>query len=217
MVAEARQGRTWPASWFRWALSVVTVIVVARILEDWFGRRQYLRQRALSGHTRFSRSFTSYVIIHTNSSLLTHICLAAVIALGALQIALVWVWHGRLARRWWLPPLIEVALCAAFAVVAAQALEHYWASCSGGSDSPYHCTVGLPNIVRKGWIEIWIAAGLGIGFLWSFDLPPVTGPGQVDPLEGVRSASPHWMREVIVFTWSHGHCGQDFIASSSRH
>jgi hypothetical protein len=154
-----------PARAFRWALSVLTVLVVARILQDWFHERQHLRQLALNRQTG---ALTSYAIAHTNSSLLTHLCLVAVIALGILQIALIWIWQSRLARRWWVPPLIEVVLCSAFAVVAAQVLRHYASFCTGGTYSGYHCVVTGPNVLSGGWIEIWAVVGLGIGFLWTF-------------------------------------------------
>jgi hypothetical protein len=97
IVTKSKVGLTGLTRDFRWALSALTVLVVARILQDWFHERQHLRELALSRHTS---SFTSYVIIHTNSSLRTHLCLAAVIVLGALQIALIWIWQSRLARRW---------------------------------------------------------------------------------------------------------------------
>ena len=70
---------------FRWGTSAVTVVVVARILQDWFHERDFWRAQAAKS---LLPTFTSFVIIHTNSSFRTHACLAAVVVLGALQIFL---------------------------------------------------------------------------------------------------------------------------------
>jgi hypothetical protein len=153
---------------FRWTVSVVTVLVVARVLQDWFHVRELLRQQAAKAALP---SFVSYVIVHTNSSLRTHICRVAVVALGAPQIFL--VWRLRQPRRWWQPPAIELAieliLSVLFSIAAAQVLGHYLSGCEGGDsngDSNYRCVVQLPLILHDGWVALFAVVGIGIGLLW---------------------------------------------------
>jgi hypothetical protein len=113
----------------------------------------------------FMRSFDSYVIVHTNSSLRTHLCLAAVVVLGALQVLL--VWRLRRTRRWWVPLAIELILSVVFSIAAAQVLGHYLEACEGGPPNT-HCVVQLPLIFHDGWVELFAVVGIGIGLLWSW-------------------------------------------------
>lgn len=143
----------------------MTLLVSARILQDWFHAREALRQQAAKSPVP---SFVSYVIVHTNSSLFTHLCLVAIIALGALQILLVWRWR-RLARRWWLPPMVELVLCVLFSIAAAQVLGHYVEGCTGSSvPGMDHCVVQLPLIFHDGWVALFAIAGIAIGLLWTW-------------------------------------------------
>jgi hypothetical protein len=172
-----RKNRATAQLLFRWSVSVVTVLVVARVLQDWFHVREQWRGIVAKG-PNFMRPFDSYVIVHTNSSLRTHLCLAAVIALGALQISL--VWRLRPPRRWWVPPAIELMLSVLFSIAAAQVLGHYLEGCEGGAPD-FHCVVQLPLIFHDGWAALFAVVGMGIGLLWSWTARISSDTAEPDP------------------------------------
>lgn len=152
---------------FRWGFSVVTIVVVARILLDWFHVRQHWRSVVAVEPNSFLRSFDSYVIANTNSSLRTHLSLGAVVLLGILQILLVWVSHLE-RRRWWLPIIVEVGICTCFAVAADQVLGGYPLGCHSGGPSTFTCIVLRPYILGDGWLAVAALIGVLIGLLWSW-------------------------------------------------
>jgi len=147
---------------FRWSLTSLTVLAVARVLVDWFEQRQRLRRDAL----RNPGAFGNYIIVHTNSSLRTHLCLAAVIAIGLLQLALAWTRQSRLARRWWTPPAVELVIFVVFGIVAAQTAGHYAVRCAGSNYSG-SCVVSDPYVLHNGWLGVWAVIGIAIGLLWT--------------------------------------------------
>ena len=162
-MVDSFQAGTWRERAFCWGLSALTVLAVGRVVWDWFDRRQLLRQE----YVKDPGPFGNYVIVHTNSSLLTHLCLAAVVGIGVLQIALVWAWQSRLARRWWRPPVIELFVFVAFGLVAAQTAGHYAFGCWGSSYSGNHCNVAAPDVLHNGWLAVWAVTGMVVGLLWT--------------------------------------------------
>jgi hypothetical protein len=151
---------TWQMRVFRWGLTLLTVAVVSVIVHDWWDLRlqlhRYARQDTLG-------SYSNFVIVHTNSSLQTHLFLAAVVALGVLQIAIVWAWQARLAVHWWIPLVAEVLLCTSLGFAAAFAARHYAVDCTGGEGT---CGV-VVHTLHYAWLAVWAGAGVLIGVLWT--------------------------------------------------
>jgi hypothetical protein len=160
-VAELRRTTGWPARVFRWAVTGLTVAIVTLIFLDWLDLRQQLHRYA--GQDTFG-SYSHYVIVHTNSSLQTHLFLAGAVALGVVQIAIVWAWQARLAAHWWVPPVVEVVLCVSLGFAASYAAGHYAVDCIGGGST---CGV-LVHSLHHAWLAVWAVAGLLIGLLWTF-------------------------------------------------
>jgi hypothetical protein len=123
------------------------------------------RRWVVCGGTASSTRGSVYVILHTNSSLRTHLSLVAVVALGALQILL--VWRLRQPRRWWVPPSIELALSVPFSIVVAQSLGRYLEACEGEVPNT-RCVVQLPLIFHDGWVAMFAVVGIGIGLFWTW-------------------------------------------------
>lgn len=184
IMADSPKALTWRARAFRWGLSILTILAVGRVVWDWFDERQRLRQDAL----HYPGAFGNYIIVHTNSSLRTHLCLALVVAFGLLQIVVVWAWQDRLARRRWVPPVFELLLCVAFGIAAAQTAGHYAVNCAGGIYSDY-CSVSNPYVLHNGWLAVWAAIGLVIGLTWTLTARPPSSDKTDHPADSVGVAS----------------------------
>jgi len=188
VMAESRWKANWQQRAFRWSLTALTTLVVVRVVWDWFDERQRLRQ----AYGRDPVPFGNYIIVHTNSSLRTHLCLALVVGFGLLQIVAVWVWQDRLAHRlahrWWVPPIFELVLCVAFGVAAVQTAGHYAVNCAGGAYSGF-CSVSTPYVLHNGWLAVWAAIGLVIGLAWTLTTRPSSSGNTSHPGTSAEVAS----------------------------
>jgi hypothetical protein len=155
---------------FRWGLTVITVAVVTGVVLDWLHLRQQLHTYAFERRQEFNGGYSNYVIVHTNSSLQTHLFLAALVALGIIQIAIVWTLQARLAARLWVPPVVELVLCVSFGFAALYAAGHYLVVQIAGE------SYVIVHSLHYTWLALWAGAGLLIGFLWTLSgrPPPAT-------------------------------------------